>query len=92
MDQAASKNEAVLGPEVQEEPVCQHYWVIDKPAGPVSKGVCRLCSEEREFLNYIEGTSWSNDISLEQLSGGSRLPADVDVSGAGKDSRLDEDA
>lgn len=34
---------------------CQHHWLIDRPNGPTSKGVCRLCSEERDFPNYIEG-------------------------------------
>ena len=33
---------------------CQHYWVIERPNGPTSRGVCRLCSEERDFPNFIE--------------------------------------
>ena len=53
---------------------CPHQWIIDTPAGPSSKGVCRLCGEKREFLNYIEGSSWGSDISLEQLAGGTRFP------------------
>ena len=64
-----------VGPEVLEAPKCRHQWLIDTPAGPSSRGVCRLCAEERQFQNYIEGTSWGTDISLEQLSGGSRFPA-----------------
>ena len=92
MESAGSSKEAVLEPDLQERPVCQHHWVIDKPAGPVSKGVCRLCGEKREFQNYIEGSSWGYDISLEQLSGGSRIPAGVDVRSAQEDSRFDEDA
>ncbi len=36
---------------------CQHHWVLEPPAGPVSKGECRSCGEERDFLNYLEG-SW----------------------------------
>ena len=38
----------------QERSGCQHHWVIDPPAGPVSKGACRNCGEERDFLNYAE--------------------------------------
>ena len=34
---------------------CQHHWILDAPAGPVSKGACRSCGEERCFPNYIEG-------------------------------------
>ena len=38
-----------------ERPGCQHHWVIDPPEGPVSKGACRSCREERDFPNYTEG-------------------------------------
>ena len=34
---------------------CRHYWVIESASGPTSRGVCRICGEEREFLN-----SWSD--------------------------------
>ncbi|MDP6402810.1 MAG: hypothetical protein QF467_04615 [SAR202 cluster bacterium] len=75
-----SKKQAVLETglfETPDIPVCQHHWVIDSPAGPVSQGTCRLCGEEREFQNYIEGSSWGYDVSLEQLAGGIRLPGGV---------------
>ena len=62
------------GSEIMETPTCRHQWLIDSPAGPSSKGVCRLCGEERDFQNYIEGSSWGYDVSLEQLAGGSRIP------------------
>ena len=39
----------------QERPACQHYWVLDSPAGPISTGACRSCGEERDFPNYIQG-------------------------------------
>ena len=38
----------------QERSGCQHHWVLDSPAGPVSKGACRSCGEERDFPNHIE--------------------------------------
>ena len=34
---------------------CQHYWVLDSPAGPISTGACRSCGQERDFPNYIQG-------------------------------------
>ena len=96
MESASTTNETLLEPEVteiQEEPTCQHHWVIDRPSGPLSKGVCRLCGENREFQNYVEGSSWSNnDISLEQLSGSTRIPAGIDVSSSREDTVPDEDA
>lgn len=30
---------------------CPHFWLIALPAGPWSKGICKLCGEEREFRN-----------------------------------------
>ncbi len=34
--------------------VCTHPWIIATPDGPVSKGRCRLCGEEKEFTNTVE--------------------------------------
>jgi hypothetical protein len=28
-------------------------------------------------MNYIEGSSWGYDVSLDQLAGGTRFPTDV---------------
>ena len=63
-----------VGTELPEAPTCSHQWVIDSPAGPTSRGVCRLCDEERQFQNFIEGSAWGYDVSVEQLAGGSRFP------------------
>ena len=99
MESASTSNETLLEPEIPEIPeigeesTCQHHWVIDRPAGPVSQGVCRLCDETREFQNCVEGSSWgNNDISLEQLSGSTRIPAGIDVSSSRNDTVPDEDA
>lgn len=32
---------------------CCHHWVIEPAEGPTSLGVCRKCSESREFRNSI---------------------------------------
>ena len=34
-------------------PQCCHHWVIEPAEGPTSLGVCRKCSESREFRNSI---------------------------------------
>lgn len=32
-----------------------HYWIIDTPSGPLSKGVCERCrSVFNDFKNYLE--------------------------------------
>lgn len=28
---------------------CCHYWVIETPEGPISRGICKFCGEEKEF-------------------------------------------
>ena len=89
LESIQSASEEVLGDELSEQPACLHHWVIEKPAGPTSKGACRECGEERDFQNYIEGSSWRYDVSLEQLSGGSRLPK-VDLTAAREESALEE--
>jgi hypothetical protein len=40
------------GPGVETAVSCIHWWVIESPEGSKSKGVCKLCGEEREFSNY----------------------------------------
>jgi len=32
---------------------CPHHWQIEKAAGPVSIGICKLCGEKKEFKNFI---------------------------------------
>ena len=32
---------------------CHHYWIIERMAGPVSRGLCRFCGARREFVNYL---------------------------------------
>ena len=36
---------------------CTHHWVIDRPNGPLSDGVCQRCGERREFTNSAEVAS-----------------------------------
>jgi len=45
---------------------CAHHWIIETATGPVSKGMCRLCGEEREFSNsggYMV-TNWNSDPAI----------------------------
>jgi len=32
---------------------CTHYWMIESPTRPTSRGVCKLCGAEREFRNFM---------------------------------------
>ena len=43
--------------DVPEEHVakgeCRHYWIIEGANGPISRGVCKFCGVEKEFLNSL---------------------------------------
>ena len=30
---------------------CTHFWIIEKPSGPTSRGVCKYCGAVGEFVN-----------------------------------------
>jgi hypothetical protein len=34
---------------------CVHYWIIEPPHGPTSKGRCRYCGTVAEFFNDLQG-------------------------------------
>lgn len=40
---------------------CQHHWVIDAAAGPVSKGRCRTCGTQKEFHNLLSNCLANKD-------------------------------
>ena len=50
---------------------CRHRWAIETPSGKFSTVVCNLCGEKRQFQNYIEGSTWGSDVSLDHLIGSS---------------------
>lgn len=74
MVQQAVLDETREEAQVAAETTCRHHWVIDMPSGPVSYGKCRICGEERAFMNYVEGSHWDNDLTLEDVSNGGRYP------------------
>ena len=70
--------ERIPGPTAREARVngaCCHHWDIEGSVGPVSKGVCHLCHEVREFRNYIEESSWfDHDITAQSAGRETRMP------------------
>jgi hypothetical protein len=54
---------AVLDKPRNTQESCHHYWVIEMPKGPTSRGRCKFCGTEREFDN-LGPDSWRyGDIS-----------------------------
>jgi len=35
------------------EDECLHHWVIEIADGPTSRGVCKICGAEKEFINSM---------------------------------------
>lgn len=43
-----------LAPEkIAAKEGCCHHWIIESPQEVTSKGVCKFCGEEKEFINYL---------------------------------------
>ena len=73
METSIASSVAVAEPEVLEASGCLHQWMIASPNGPSSKGTCLMCGTEKDFPNYIEGSAWGYDISVEQLARSSKI-------------------
>lgn len=66
---------------------CRHYWVIEDASGPTSRGVCKFCGAEKEFLN-----SWPGSRAKEQNNRVFELPnlLDVESDSESEDAELEE--
>jgi len=38
--------------ELKNQDKCCHYWVVESPDGPTSRGVCKFCGAVKEFYNH----------------------------------------
>jgi hypothetical protein len=60
--------------EIRVKGECGHYWLIESPDGPISKGRCKLCGVEKEFSN-----SWTDSESPDSENSVFSLPELTDV-------------
>ena len=44
---------------------CVHHWQIDIANGPVSRGVCKLCKEVKDFENSVYITTAGTTASFD---------------------------
>ena len=49
-----------LAKKKRDGEICIHYWVIEPPTGPTSKGICKRCGSEREFVNSPQDVSFTS--------------------------------
>jgi len=47
-----------------EKAKCRHYWIIESPNGPTSRGVCKYCGTVKEFSNYLPYPAWEENRSM----------------------------
>ena len=74
---------ALRGEGYRDAVVCVHHWIIDAPEGPVSRGMCKKCGEERDFSNYLEHPGqWQENVSLDQVTTGAYFHIGEAVSGS----------
>lgn len=55
---------AVVSEDEDKLSACTHHWMIAKATGPVSIGICDICSESKEFGNSV--------FAIEELSKNAR--------------------
>ena len=46
--------------------MCAHHWIIETANGPVSRGMCKLCHQVREFGNSINVSTWTFHLNSER--------------------------
>ena len=51
---AAAAGSVAVARDGPEAPACAHYWVIETANGPLSRGVCQVCREVKEFKNFVD--------------------------------------
>ena len=54
---------------------CSHYWIIEAAMLPLSKGVCRVCGEEKLFRNQLQ---WA-EIAPVRVMNGRRQEKDITI-------------
>jgi len=52
-------SEVVIKPEK-----CVHYWIIESPNGPTSKGWCKYCGIKADFFNDLQESLSKFEISI----------------------------
>jgi hypothetical protein len=60
------KGVAILEKPVEKAPekkTCCHHWIIEPALGPTSQGKCKLCGEEKTFLNVVEEAMPKSDLA-----------------------------
>jgi hypothetical protein len=60
----------------KQKPAHSHYWLLDEPNGPLTKGICinntkhniTGCGETKDFHNSHEGSAWKRKARILESS------------------------
>ncbi len=64
------QNSSLVEEKETVQTACKHHWIIGYPEGPISRGICRICGEQREFRNSIDTSLREDNMWTHSLSGG----------------------
>ena len=68
-------------PDGQDE--CRHYWLIESPNGPISRGACKFCGAEKDFHNSPpEFMLYKRDTGNSELPGSPDKESNEEKSGS----------
>ena len=40
--------------KIKSSKTCIHYWIVEPANAPTSRGICKYCGCERQFMNSFE--------------------------------------
>jgi hypothetical protein len=69
---------------------CRHHWIIEYSQQTESKGRCRLCGEERTFVNKMASPHRRSGIAIEAMPLEGEVPSGEMASGEASSSEPDD--
>lgn len=65
------QQELTIGIEQAIIPDHKHHWRIEEPNGPVSRGCCKGCGEQKDFKNWLSESDFL--LNSERVAGAGSL-------------------
>jgi hypothetical protein len=64
----------------RQQAACVHHWIIESPNGRESRGACKRCGLQKEFVNSTESVQWEqNNTIRNDLRNGARFSKNADI-------------
>lgn len=59
------KKHLLTNAHIQALPCPPHHWIIESANGPLSRGYCRNCNEQKKFENSVAQFTWAGRLQKE---------------------------